>query len=208
MSWEPLLFLLILGLPLLGALVALLARRRLPPRAGVLIAALCFFLSAAGIIVLVQWFPLLGGDLGTTLPLPQEALRQVPTAPWVQPPRTLTLPPTIAPTMTPTVPPSPTPTVPPLSRATVTVRNGTHKAGLAGRTAERLSAQGFNVIAIEDDSLPGERPHTLILDRGDHPEIRQALAEFLKVSSDYVTTHSDEMSQADIVVVLGDDFEE
>ncbi|MGC9023536.1 MAG: LytR C-terminal domain-containing protein, partial [Chloroflexia bacterium] len=112
-----------------------------------------------------------------------------------------------SPTSTPTFTATVTPTPHPFSLATIVVRNGTGQSGLATRTSERLRAQGFRVLPPEDDPQQGHRPHTLILDRGDHAQVRQALAAFLYVAPEYITVNAAEESEADIILILGDDFE-
>lgn len=216
MPWQLLLLLLILGLPLSGAILALALRRFLPERAPILIAALSLFLAAVAVIILVQ---LATPDslLGQTVATPREtpsALRAAPTARWVQPPRTLEITATLdlgttpSPTATAAaIPTTPTPTENPLSQVTVAVRNGTGESGLATRVGDLLENQGFRVVERENDRLTGERPHTLILDKGDHAEIRGALADLFEVPSHYVELNSEEPGDADIIIVLGDDFE-
>lgn len=211
MLWI-LLLSLILVLPLLGILVSLLFGRFLPKRGGLLLAAMPIFLVAVAIVVLIPLIPQ-GEDLAETVapsPSPILALQVAPTSRWVQPPRTLTLPTaTAAPaTITPTVAASgpPTATPHPYSLATVVVRNGTGETGLATRTSRQLATQGFRVLDPEDDPQQGNRPHTLILDRGDHPTVRQALADLLHIVPQYVTLNAGEDSKADIILILGDDF--
>ena len=212
MSLRLLLLILILGLPLVGALLALFLRRVLPETGRILLAALAFFGAGVALIFLVR-LPAATEDLGEALPLPQTAqglLRPAPTSGWVQPARTLEITTTLGPqpSATPTAEPTATPTRVPLSSATIVVRNGTRTIGLAGRTRDRLEEFGFRVVDIDDDPLIGERPHTLILDRGDHPEVRQALASFLGVDDLFVEVNADDPGEADLIVIIGDDFEE
>ncbi len=203
----------ILVLPLLGILISLLFGRFLPKRGGLLLAALPLFLVVVAIVVLIPLMPP-GEDLAETIapsPSPMLALQMAPTSRWVQPPRTLTLPiATSTPaTITPTVVlnGSPTTTPHPYSLATVVVRNGTGETGLATRTSRQLAAQGFRVLEAEDDPEQGNRPHTLILDRGDHPTVRQALADLFHILPQYVTLYAAESSKADIILIVGDDFD-
>ncbi|MGC8875109.1 MAG: LytR C-terminal domain-containing protein [Chloroflexia bacterium] len=203
MPVSPLAFVVLL-LPLAGGLLLLALRRWLSQAALTVIGGLLLLVTAAGVVALG-----LAGEpspLAQTLPQAPVGLREAPTAVWVQPPRTLTLQPSPVPTRTQTLTPTATPN--PIASVTVAVRNGTSRPGLAGRTAERLRAQGFVIVEVENDPQAGNRPHTLILDRGDHPEARRMLAELLGIASDYVVTQSDEPARADIVIVLGDDFQE
>jgi hypothetical protein len=207
MSWLLLAFALILLLPLAGALLALLVGRFLPKRAGLLIAAVPLFLASVAIFLLVQ-FPLPSQVLGPTQTTPA-GMEVAPTSHWVQAPRTLVVTVPVSPTATPTptLVITPTATPHPFSRVTIVVRNGTKTTGLATRTTKRLQGEGFRVLDPEDDDQAGNRPHTLILDRGDHSEVRQALATYLNVSPEYIQVNSDTSAEADIVVIVGDDFE-
>jgi len=208
MLWAVLL-LVILVLPLTGALFAMLLGRIVPKRGGLLIAALPLFLSVVAIIVLIPLIPP-GEDLAEPLPpADAEQVQQVaPTSRWVQPPRTLIFPTVtpFAPTSTPATKRTAEPTLHPFSLVTIVVRNGTGESGLATRTANTLAGQGFRVLEPEDDPLQGERPYTLILDQGDHPEVRNALALYLNVPPEHIEINSEEDSDGDIVVVLGDDL--
>lgn len=216
MSLRVVLFLAILGLPLAGAALGLFLHRFVHRRLGVLLAALFLCLSAVAVVMFVQFPSLDAEDLTQPLPslgTPAAGIRMAPTVPWVQPPRTLGITVTLAPPITPipTVEPTATPTPNPLAGVTVAVRNGSQQPGLAGRTADRLESEGFTIVEIENDRLAGERPHTLILDRGDHPDVREALAASLGIAPEYVEINSDEPggdADADIIVVLGDDFRE
>lgn len=211
MSWRIWLAVLLLALPFLGAGLTLLWERLRPGRMALWPAAVSFFLAGVGLLVLLEW-PAAGGEVGQFLAAsapPPVALQVAPTSRWVQPPRTLRLPTPILPppTSTPVLTATATPTPHPLSLAAIVVRNGTGESGLATRTTERLRAQGFRVLAPEDDPQQGNRPHTLILDRGDHAPVRQALAAFLHVAPEYITLNAAEDSEADIILILGDDFE-
>lgn len=210
---QPLIFVLLLGVPPLGAAVAL-ALLRLTKRRWVLsVAGLALVLVVLGVIAAMRWAP--SSDWWEQVlnpPQPVRAVLQVaPTQPWVQPPRTLRLP-TVSPTAspTPTIVQTVAPTAHPYSLATIAVRNGTGETGLASRTSKRLEAAGFRILALEDDPQQGNRPYTLILDRGDHPEVRRALAALLHVPAEHVVINSEEPSTsgADIVLILGSDFDE
>jgi|GEM_PF-3580994 hypothetical protein len=201
---STLLFVLVLLVPFAGAAALAALRRWLSRTATTWLGALLLLTTAAGVVALG-----LAGDrspwaqaVAPSLP----GVREAPTAVWVHPPRTLTLAPTAELTATETLSPTASPN--PREWITIAVRNGTGTPGLAGRTAERLREQGFQVVEVENDPQAGNRPHTLLLDRGDHPEVRQALAELLGISPESIVVNSDEPAQADIVIVLGDDFRE
>lgn len=208
-----LIFVLVLALPLLGAGLALVLRRFVREHVVMILAAIPLFLAGVGVIILVQILSP-SEELGQAIPVPEtpaNVLQQAPTARWVQPPRTLPVTATLSMGQTPTTPtpePTPAPTINPLSEVTVAVRNGTGGSGVASRTAEMLEAEGFRVVEVENDRKVGERPHTLILDKGDHPEVRQMLTDLLNVEPEYVETHSDEPGEADFIVILGDDYED
>lgn len=208
MLWAVLL-LVFLVLPLLGALLALILGRIVPKRGGLLIAALPLFLAIVAIIVLVPLIPP-GENLAEPLaPAAADPAQQVgPTARWVQPPRTLIFPTTAPTPSTPTVAANRTalPTPHPFSQVTIVVRNGTGESGLATRISRTLAGQGFRVLEPEDDPRQGERPNTLILDQGDHPVVRNAVAEYLHVAPEHIQINTTEDSEGDIIVVLGDDF--
>ncbi len=209
MSSTLLLLLVILALPIVGALLALLLGRLLPQRFATVIAALALFVCGVVILVAVQVLPAdveLGQAL--TVEVTDTLPQQLPTPRWVQPPRTLKLPTEAAtPTPSPT-PVQPTPTVDPRTLVTVVVRNGTGEVGLAGRVTDLLREKGFLLHEPEDDPEAGDRPYTLILDRGDHPEVRHALALLLKVETEHIFVNSSESSAADVIVIIGDDYQE
>jgi len=209
MLWAVLL-LALLVLPLIGALLALVLGRVVPKRGGLLLAALPLFLAVVGIIVLIPLIPP-GQDLAEPLTAGSAQVQQIaPTSRWVQPPRTLIFstatPPaaTATPAANRTVAPTPSPH--PFSLVTIVVRNGTGESGLATRTSQTLAGQGFRILDPEDDPQQGERPYTLILDRGDHAEVRNALADYLHVTPEHIRIKAAEDSRGDIIVVLGDDF--
>jgi hypothetical protein len=210
MSWQLGLFLLILGLPLIGATVAIVLRRVLSERAIILIGALSVFLVAVAVILLVELLPPGEENLGQWLSAPQGlagAPASAPTARWEQAPRTLAVTETLVlRTPTPTPPATTTPTTNPVSLVTIAVRNGEGSPGLATRVANRLEQEGFSIVEIENDRLVGDRPHTLILDKGDHPAARQIIVELLDIGSDFVETYSTEPGDADIIVIVGDDY--
>ena len=214
-SWvQPLILILVMSVPLAGAMVGLALFRLVKRRWVLVVAALPLLLVPLGVVAALRWSP--SSDWWEQALNPprstQAALQVAPTQRWAQPPRTLAL---VA-TATPTASPTPTaaqtaaPTAHPYSLATIAVRNGTGETGLASRTSKRLAAEGFRILALEDDPLEGNRPYTLILDRGDHPEVRLALAGLLRVPAEHVVVHSEEPSSsgADIVLILGSDFDE
>lgn len=92
--------------------------------------------------------------------------------------------------------------------ARLEVRNGTWRQGLAGRTAEYLRQNGFQVPYVLQDENAGSYTHTLLLDLGDHPFTRTQLTEQLGIDEEYIQTEADYPSDADVVLILGEDFRE
>jgi LCP family protein required for cell wall assembly len=92
--------------------------------------------------------------------------------------------------------------------AWVEVRNGTWEQGLAGRTADFLRQNGFEVWDVLQDEHAGSYTHTLLLDLGDHTFTRGQLAERLSIDEENIQVEADFASDADIVIILGDDFRE
>ncbi|MFP4435892.1 MAG: LCP family protein [Chloroflexaceae bacterium] len=95
--------------------------------------------------------------------------------------------------------------------ARVQVQNGAGVRGLATRVTTNLESQGF--LMAEAVDAPGLYEHTLIIDYTDHPETRQRLAQLLGVESDYVQAEPAADTppapyQTDIVIVLGQDYQE
>ncbi len=95
--------------------------------------------------------------------------------------------------------------------ARVQVQNGAGVRGLATRVTTNLKAQGF--LMAEAGDAPGLYEHTLIIDYTNHPETRQRLAQLLGVESDYVQAEPAADTppapyQTDIVIVLGQDYQE
>jgi LCP family protein required for cell wall assembly len=91
--------------------------------------------------------------------------------------------------------------------AYIEVRNGTWTPQLAGRTAEYLRRQGFSIVDILQDPNAGNYTHTLILDGDDHVYTRSLLADLLGVDSEYIYTGEEFTPTADIVIILGEDYE-
>lgn len=91
--------------------------------------------------------------------------------------------------------------------ARVEVRNGTWENGLAGRTAEYLRNKGFTVVGVLQDENAGTYSTTLILDDGNHPFTRDLLTSLLRVQPANVRLEPNVSAMADIVIILGNDFQ-
>jgi hypothetical protein len=92
--------------------------------------------------------------------------------------------------------------------AQIEVLNGTLTcAGCAASTAEYLRGRGFYVPTFGNADNAGYYSHTLILDSGDHSFTRAQLARLLGVDDGYARQVETPTSTADIVIILGDDFQ-
>jgi len=91
--------------------------------------------------------------------------------------------------------------------AQIEVQNGTLTcAGCASSLGENLRSRGFTVLTYGNAENAGYYTHTLILDTGDHPFTREQLATLLNVAPENVRQELVPPSQADIVIILGNDF--
>jgi LCP family protein required for cell wall assembly len=89
--------------------------------------------------------------------------------------------------------------------ATVLVRNGTPMQGWARQIAERLESRGFRIL----DVGPADRAdydETLIFSYVDKPYTVQNLQAYLEVKDENVRKEPGGSQEADIVVILGNDF--
>ncbi|MEJ5343567.1 MAG: LCP family protein [Chloroflexus sp.] len=88
-------------------------------------------------------------------------------------------------------------------QAQVQVFNGAGVVGLARRTSEKLAANGFTLLSPAD-APPGEYPRTVVYQIGNTPFTARRLAQLL--GADLVVGSPPGISsQADIVVILGND---
>lgn len=95
--------------------------------------------------------------------------------------------------------------------ARVQVLNGVGVPGLAARVTNSLRARGFEMTDANDAT--GSYEHSMIIDYTGRPETRARLAEILGIDSPYVLDKpsSDVPSapyQTDLVVILGEDYQE
>ena len=84
-------------------------------------------------------------------------------------------------------------------RIKVEVLNATTTRGLAGRARRVLRDRGFDVVAVGTD--PAARDSTLVLDRSNHPEWAQLVAEALGGAR--VESRPDSSRYLDVTVLLG-----
>lgn len=88
-------------------------------------------------------------------------------------------------------------------QARVQVLNGAGVAGLARRTSEELSANGFTVLAPAD-APPGDYPRTVVYQAGNAPFTARRLAQLLGAEV-VVGKPAGVYSEAEIVVIVGRD---
>jgi len=89
--------------------------------------------------------------------------------------------------------------------ARIVVRNGTPMQGWARQIGERLGARGFEIVEVR----PADRSdyaETLIFAYADKPYTVQNLQAYLEVKDENVRSEPGDSQEADVVVILGDDF--
>ncbi len=92
--------------------------------------------------------------------------------------------------------------------ATIAIVNDTTSCtGCAGKTANFLLGQGYTIGDVLQNDPAGTYTRTLILDAGDHPFTREQLAEQLGLKPDAVQVGPVDFQGADIILVIGPDFE-
>ena len=102
-------------------------------------------------------------------------------------------------------PPSETVNVLKQEGASIVLRNGTPRQGWGRQIADRLELRGFQII----DFSPADRTdyaETLIISYADKPYTVQNLKAYLEVPDGNVRHEPDGSSEADVLVILGDDF--
>jgi LCP family protein required for cell wall assembly len=88
--------------------------------------------------------------------------------------------------------------------ARVSVLNGSYTAGLAARTTEYLQAQGINVVQTANSDQYAT--YTEITFYNGKPYTTQFLVDLMQISPFRIRHFFDPASQADIVIILGDDW--
>lgn len=89
--------------------------------------------------------------------------------------------------------------------ARVIVLNGSNVAGLAQRTSDYLTSQGFQVVGIGDAGTLFD--NTLIIDYAGKIYTSKQLATLLKLPLSSVVSGSDPQGDYDVSLILGSDFE-
>jgi LCP family protein required for cell wall assembly len=88
--------------------------------------------------------------------------------------------------------------------ATVSVLNATRTAGLAAETTEFLLSKGINVTLT--DNAQEESANTVIIDYTGNPYTVQYLINLLKIQPSNIYSRYDPNSEADIAILLGEDW--
>ena len=90
--------------------------------------------------------------------------------------------------------------------AKIVVLNGTKISGLAGEQAEKLSAEGLNIV--EFDTAPSQdHPKTIIYKNNDSKPktIEKLISKFQAGSAQNTPDAFKKYSDADIIIILGED---
>ncbi len=90
--------------------------------------------------------------------------------------------------------------------ARIRVENGTRVSGLAARTGDRLTAQGFNVVAI-DSADRFDYTQSQIISYALDTTVAEAVAQTLGLPASAVVT-STANSTIDLKIILGEDYRE
>jgi LCP family protein required for cell wall assembly len=89
--------------------------------------------------------------------------------------------------------------------ARISVLNGSNTTGLARRTGDYLTSEGFQVVEIGDAS--SQYDNTLVIYYADKRFTSKKLATLLKLPLSSVVSGSDPEGDYDVVLILGNDFE-
>lgn len=89
-------------------------------------------------------------------------------------------------------------------RAVVQVFNGTGIGGLAGEISGELDQAGFTIL-VADNAPPGDYPSTIVYDRNNNPRTSKRVADLLNAAIQAGPPPEGLVSEADIVVILGND---
>lgn len=131
-----------------------------------------------------------GAGLGSSTPDPSPSAETSPQA---------------SPSTSTTPPPSATRAPRQRSEVTIVVLNGTGRAGLAGRTKERLVAAGYTVVRVGNADGPTDRT-TVFYRPGALPEADLVLEDFPDLIRAEKAQGSEAGSDALLTIVLGDDY--
>lgn len=90
--------------------------------------------------------------------------------------------------------------------ATLEILNGTYTAGLAGITGDYFKSLGMNVAVVGNPEKIGY-PRTVIIDHSGKPYMTKYLLDLFQTSAaSQFQINYDPASQADVTVILGDDW--
>ena len=90
--------------------------------------------------------------------------------------------------------------------ATVIIKNGTMISGLAAKTQEFLETNNINVISVDNaDQIYSQ---TTIIDYRGKPYTVNYISELLKIAPNKIYQRFEPDSEADIIVILGEDWGE
>ncbi|HAZ29059.1 MAG TPA: hypothetical protein DCY48_04805 [Candidatus Magasanikbacteria bacterium] len=92
----------------------------------------------------------------------------------------------------------------------IEIQNGTWQAGLAARAAKYIQDKGFFVAAIGNTAVrPQGKSAIIYVKKGPPPEALKALQETLKIPIiEHLPESESATTTADILVILGDDYQE
>lgn len=99
----------------------------------------------------------------------------------------------------------PTPEATPAPKPTVEIRNGTNITGLAAKMKEKLAAEDYHVIAIGNAKNRTTAETTVYALKTSHADGATALAEFLEVQADSGLPSDEAATEANVLIILGQD---
>lgn len=88
--------------------------------------------------------------------------------------------------------------------AYISILNGTSNPGLASETADYLKSSGFS--QVESGNADEVYSKTTLIDYTGNPHTIQVLVDLLAISPDNIYHRYDESTEADVVVLLGEDW--
>ncbi len=91
--------------------------------------------------------------------------------------------------------------------AKIEISNGTSTEGLAGRVAEWLKSQGFNVVLV-DNADRRDYAQTVVIESNSRPYALNLLLTIFKVAPDKVRKSPNPKSDVDIRIIIGKDFDD
>lgn len=99
---------------------------------------------------------------------------------------------------------SPTPAAEPK----LEIRNGTNITGLASKTGQKLEGDGYEVVTVGNAADRATAKTTVYILDSDFVEAGKALAESLSAASDSGLPSNEPASEADVLIILGQDAQE